>query len=87
MVSYILYFSRETGDAAFIRFQRLRSYKRAFVFGSDFLHVIKQIFTKELNLGLNSIHIESTETLEGIILNILFFVPLGYILPCIFKKM
>lgn len=40
-----------------------------------------------LNVGLDSIHIESTEPLERIILNILLFVPFGYMLPCLFKKL
>ena len=84
---YFTFFSREAGDDVLLRLQLLRSYKRAFAFDSGFLHVIKQIFTEGLNSGLNSIHIESTETLEGIILNILLFVPLGYMLPCIFKKL
>lgn len=84
---YFTFFSREAGDDVLLRLQLLRSYKRAFAFDSGFLHVIKQIFTEGLNSGLNSNHIESTKTLEGIILNILFFVPLGYMLPCIFKKL
>lgn len=84
---YFTFFSREAGDDAFLRLQFLRSYKRAFAFDSGFLYVIKQIFTEGLNSGLNSIHIESTETLEGIILNIMLFVPFGYMLPCLFKKL
>lgn len=36
---------------------------------------------------LGAYHIESTETLEGIILNILLFVPFSYMLPGIFKKL
>lgn len=84
---YFTFFSREAGDNVLVRLQLLRSYKRAFAFDSGFLHVIKQIFTEGLNSGLNSIHIESTETLEGIVLNILLFVPLGYMLPCIFPKL
>lgn len=84
---YFTFFSREAGDDALIRLQLLKSYKRAFAFDSGFLHVIKQIFTEGLNAGLDSIHIESTETLDGIILNILLFVPFGYMLPCLFKKL
>lgn len=84
---YFTFFSREAGDDVLVRLQLLRSYKRAFAFDSGFLHVIKQIFTEGLDSGLNSIHIESTETLEGIILNILLFVPFGYMLPCIFLKL
>lgn len=84
---YFTFFSREAGEDVFIRLQPLRSYRRAFAFDSGFLHVIKQIFTEGLSVGFGSIHIESTETLEGIVLNILLFVPLGYMLPCIFKKL
>lgn len=69
-----------------IRLQPLGAYRGAFIFDSGFLHVIKQIFTEGLSEGLNSIHIESTETLDGIILNILLFVPFGYMLPCLFKR-
>ncbi len=70
-----------------IRLQPLGAYRGAFIFDSGFLHVIKQIFTEGLSEGLNSIHIESTETLDGIILNILLFVPFGYMLLCIFYKL
>ncbi len=84
---YFTFFSREVGDNALVRLQLLRSYKRVFAFDSGFLNIIKQIFTEGLNAGLDSIHIESTEPLERIILNILLFVPFGYMLPCLFKKL
>lgn len=84
---YFTLFSREAVEDVFIRLQPLKSYRRAFAFDYGFLHVIKQIFTEGLRVGFGSIHIESTETLEGIILNILLFVPLGYLLPCIFRKL
>lgn len=85
---FILYiFSREAGAVAVVRLQPLRSYRLAFTFDSGFLHVINQIFTQGLSKGFNSIHIESTESLKGIILNILLFIPFGYMLPCIFGKL
>ena len=67
--------------------QPLRAYRLAFTFDSGFLHTIKQMFTEGLSAGFDSIHIESKKVLEGIILNILLFIPFGYILPCIFKKL
>lgn len=84
---YFTFFSREAGAVAVIRLQPLRAYRLAFTFDSGFLHVIKQIFTQGLGKGFNSIHIESTESLKGIILNILLFIPFGYMLPCIFRKL
>ncbi|MBD5540667.1 MAG: VanZ family protein [Lachnospiraceae bacterium] len=84
---YFTFFSREAEQETFAMLQPLRAYKLAFTFDSGFLHVIKQIFTEGPRVGFDSIHIESTETLEGIILNILLFVPFGYMLPCIFRKM
>lgn len=84
---YFTLFSREAGGTAFVWLQPLRSYRLAFTFDSGFLHVLKQIFTEGLSAGFDSVHIESTESLEGIILNILLFVPLGYMLPCIFRKL
>lgn len=84
---YFTFFSREAGVVAVVRLQPLRAYRLAFTFDSGFLNVIKQIFTQELSEGINSIHIESTESLNGIILNILLFIPFGYMLPCIFKKL
>lgn len=84
---YFTLFSRETASVAVIRLQPLSAYRLAFTFDSGFFHVIKQIFTQGLSEGFNSIHIESTESLEGIILNILLFFPFGYMLPCIFSKL
>lgn len=83
---YFTFFSREAGPVAVIRLQPLRAYRLAFTFDAGFFHVIKQIFTQGLSGGVDSIHVESTESLEGIILNILLFIPFGYMLPCIFKK-
>ena len=80
---YFTFFSREAGPVAVIRLQPLRAYRLAFTFDAGFFHVIKQIFTQGLSEGFDSIHIESTESLEGIILNILLFIPFGYMLPYI----
>ena len=83
---YFTFLLRETGNNTLITFQPLRSYRRAFAFDSGFLHVLKQIFTGGLIEGLDSIHIESTETLDGIILNILRFVPFWVHAPLPFEK-
>lgn len=82
---YFTFFSREASSEAIMTLQPLKAYRKAFTFDSGFLHVVKQIFMEGLNAGFDSIHIESTETLEGIVLNILLFVPFGYMLPCLFK--
>ena len=84
---YFTFFSREAEPVAVIRLQPLRAYRLAFTFDAGFFHVIKQIFTQGLSEGFDSIHIESTESLEGIILNILLFIPFGYMLPYILKKL
>ena len=84
---YFTFFSREAEQETFAMLQPLRAYKLAFSFDSGFCHVIKQIFTEGPRAGFNSIHIESTKNLEAIILNILLFVPFGYMLPCIFSKL
>lgn len=84
---YFTFFSREAGAAAVFKLQPLRAYRLAFTFDSGFFYVIKQIFTQGLHEGFDSVHIESTESLEGIVLNILLFIPFGYMLPYIFKKL
>lgn len=84
---YFTFFSREVGPEAIMTLQPLKSYRLAFTFDFGFGHVIKQIFTEGLSAGLASIHIESKKILEGIVLNILLFVPFGYMLPCIFKQL
>lgn len=72
---------------AVVRLQPLSAYRMAFTFDAGFVHVIKQIFTQGLSEGFHAIHIESTESLEGIIRNILLFIPFGYVLPCILKRL
>lgn len=84
---YFTFFSRESGQVTIMMLQPLRAYRLAFTFDSGFLHTIKQMFTEGLSAGFDSIHIESKKVLEGIILNILLFIPFGYMLPCIFKKL
>lgn len=84
---YFTFLSRVTESEAVVRLQPLNAYKLAFTFDSGFLHVIMQILTEGPRAGFGSVHIESTETLEGIILNILLFIPFGYMLPFIFRKL
>lgn len=84
---YFTFFSREAGSEAIMTLQLFKSYRFAITFDFGFSHVIKQIFTEGLSAGLASIHIVAKKTFEGIILNILLFIPLGYMLPCIFRKL
>lgn len=84
---YFTFLSREAEKEALLVLQPLRIYRMAFSFDDGFVHVIKQIFTEGPSVGFSSIHIESKRALEGLVLNILLFIPLGYMLPCVFEKL
>ena len=60
------------------------AYRHSMVFDYGPLYTLQQLLHADWSGGLSTVHIISTEPLEGIFLNILLYIPLGYLLPYAF---
>ena len=78
---YYTLLSREVMPAVRVRLVLLAGYKNAFAFDSGILGTLRQLFAEGPAAGLAGIHIESTESLKSVVLNILLYIPMGYLLP------
>lgn len=93
-VLYFTLLSREPDSSSIISIQPFHFFRTVLTFDTGALHVIKemgrQLIDGRLQIGLvyaiRSIHVKSTEPLVGVILNILLFMPLGYILPLMIRS-
>ena len=47
--------------------------------------LLKTVIKEGIESGLDRIHLESLVHLDGVILNVLLFIPLGYLLPAMFR--
>ena len=65
----------------------LRGYRTAFAFDSGIFGALKEMLTEGPVSGLSGIHFVSTEPLEGVILNILLYIPMGYLLPVLWSSL
>ena len=65
----------------------LKGYRTVFAFDSGILGIFKELFTEGPVSGLSGIHFVSTEPLEGVILNILLYIPMGYLLPVLWSSL
>lgn len=80
---YFTLFSRTVGSIARIEQELLRNYKNALAFDGGFIETFYQLLTEGLP-ALERIKIQSMSSAREIILNILLYVPMGYMLPLLF---
>ena len=64
--------------------QILRAFRLSFEFDSGILGTIKRFLTEGLPAGISVV---STEPLEGVVINILLYIPMGYLLLAVFPKL
>ncbi len=89
MLGYLYYtlLSRDVMPSARIQLVLLRGYRTAFAFDSGILGTLKELLTEGPVSGLSGIHFVSTEPLEGVVLNILLYIPMGYLLPVLWPSL
>ena len=89
MLGYLYYtlLSRDVMPSARIQLVFLRGYRTAFAFDSGIFGALKEMLTEGPVSGLSGIHFVSTEPLEGVILNILLYIPMGYLLPVLWSSL
>ena len=81
---YITLLSREAGRVARYELTFLNAYKKSFQLDSGILGTIRRLLTEGFPAGIQLV---TTEPLEGVILNILLYIPMGWLLPLIWPKL
>ena len=81
---YFTLFSRTVGSIARIEQELLSNYKKALAFDGGFIETFYQLLTEGLP-ALERIRIQSMTSAREIILNILLYIPMGYMLPLLFE--
>ncbi|MBO4604740.1 MAG: VanZ family protein [Clostridiales bacterium] len=87
---YVTLLSREPAGRSTIVLSPLAGYKQSMRFNPGFLDFLKLIWHKRFAESINTIEITSVARFEEILLNILLFVPFGFLLPTMakcFRKM
>ena len=89
MLGYLYYtlLSRDVMPSARIQLVFLSGYRTACAFGSGICGALNAMLTAAPVSGLSGIHFVSTEPLEGVILNILLYIPMGYLLPVLWSSL
>lgn len=89
MLGYLYYtlLSRDVMPSARIQLVLLKGYRTAFAFDSGILGTLKELLTEGPVSGISGIHFVSTEPLEGVVLNILLYIPMGYLLPVLWPSL
>lgn len=82
---YITLFSREQGTESTFVISPLFGYKESLRFDPGFIGFLKLLYHKKFSQSLDAIHIISAARLEENFLNILLFVPFGYIFPSVIR--
>lgn len=81
---YTTLLSRTPAKTIQTEFEWFRACRRSFKLEDDIVGTIRRLFTEGPTAG---IHLVSTELLEGVLLNILLYVPMGYLLPMVFGRL
>lgn len=78
------YFTLLNRDAVYydrIQEEAFHAYRQSLYFDYGPLQILSQLLHADWSGGLSGVHVIATEPLEGILLNILLYIPLGYLLP------
>lgn len=86
--SALIYFtliSRSEGYSGYteVSLVPFRAFRRSFSFDPGLLGVIRILFTDGFQAARQAVHVDSIAAIRGIFLNVLLFVPFGYLLPTI----
>ncbi len=84
---YLTIFSRQLNSIYDVRLDLLGSYGESLKLDTGLSAIIRDIYHNGLTSGLSGIHIQSKAGLEQIILNVLLYVPMGYLIPLVFPPL
>ena len=80
---YLVFFSRVASEEYLIHVAPLDDLMNSVSIDSGILGILKDIYTQGLSSGFSHIHIEKKEDIAQIYMNIMLYVPMGYLLPYI----
>ena len=80
---YLVFFSRSASEDYLIHVDPLNDLINSVKIDSGILGILKDIYTQGLSEGFSHIHVESKEDIAQIYMNIMLYVPMGYLLPYI----
>lgn len=86
---YFTLISRSEGYSGYteVSLVPFRAFRRSFSFDLGFFGVIRVLLTRGWNAAISMIHIDSVATARGMLLNVLLFVPFGYLLPVVAPRL
>ena len=85
VTAYIVFFSRVATQDYRIHVHLFSDLHQSVRIDSGFLGLLSTIFTKGFAHGFSQIHIDNPTDLAQVYLNVLLFIPLGYLLPYCFR--
>ena len=82
---YLVFFSRSAYEDYMIHVDPLNDFMNSFTIDSGILGMLKDIYTQGLREGFSHIHIQKFEDMAQLYLNIMLYIPMGYLLPYVFE--
>lgn len=83
-VAYVAFLSRQAADDYLIHINLYKNLTSAIHIDFGILGLINAIFTQGFSAALQHVQIYSLESINQVYLNIVMFVPMGYLLPYVF---
>ena len=81
-VSYVVFFSRNASEVYSVQSVILGP---VFTIDSGFIGVLKVLFTQGIQQAIDSMHFAGWYSVSEVYLNVMLFIPFGYLLPYVFK--
>ena len=82
---YLVFFSRSASEDYMIHVSPLDDLMNSVTIDSGIVGMIRDIYYQGLREGLSHVHIQKFEDIAQIYLNIMLYIPMGYLLPYVFE--
>ena len=79
--------SRNVMPASVAELELFSAYRDAFALDYGVFGTLKQIVSEGFLKGMSGVHLITTEPLEGVVLNIFLYIPMGYLLPSVWPEL
>ena len=85
IVAYLVFFSRAATNEYLVHVAPLEDLKNAFSTPRGFSHWFQTLFSEGVTTAFSQISIARPEDISQFMMNVMFFVPMGYLLPYVFR--
>ena len=86
IVAYLVFFSRAAGEEYEVHIAPLEDLKNAFSTPRGFSYWFQTLFTEGVVTAFSQISIARPEDISQFYMNVMLFVPMGYLLPYVFRR-